>query len=175
MNADSVIEATIKETLDALGITHTGIIQSDIAGQNVFSIQVEDGRALIGMRGESLQALDMLVKKIVERRVGNAERTSAPSSEAASGEGEGNTGPHFLVDVNEYRSKQIKDLQNKALMMAERARSFQYDVELSPMSSYERLIIHTALSDAPNVKTESQGEGRNRRVVIRYTQGDSAY
>ena len=56
-------------------------------------------------------------------------------------------------------------------MMAERARSFQYDVELSPMSSYERLIIHTTLSDAPNVKTESQGEGRNRRVVIKYAAG----
>ncbi len=75
----------------------------------------------------------------------------------------------FLVDVNDYRTKQIKDLQAKALMMAERARSFQYDVELSPMSSYERLIIHTTLQDAPNVKTESQGEGRSRRVVIKYS------
>jgi spoIIIJ-associated protein len=54
-------------------------------------------------------------------------------------------------------------------MMAERARSLQYDVELSPMSAYERLIVHTTLQDAPNVKTESQGEGRNRRVVIKYS------
>jgi len=77
--------------------------------------------------------------------------------------------PMFLVDINDYRTKQIKDLQTKALMMAERARSFQYDVELSPMSSYERLIIHTTLQDAPNVKTESQGEGRSRRVVIKYS------
>lgn len=75
----------------------------------------------------------------------------------------------FLVDVNDYRAKQIKDLESKALMMAERARSFQYDVELSPMSSYERLIIHTTLQGAANVKTESQGEGRNRRVVIKYS------
>ena len=37
------------------------------------------------------------------------------------------------------------------------------------MSAYERLIIHTTLQDAPNVKTESQGEGRNRRVVIKYS------
>ena len=53
-------------------------------------------------------------------------------------------------------------------MMAERARAFQYDVELTPMSAYERLIIHMTLADAPNVKTESLGEGRNRRVVIKY-------
>jgi spoIIIJ-associated protein len=77
--------------------------------------------------------------------------------------------PLFLIDVNGYRTQKIKDLQNKALMMAERARSLQYDVELSPMSAYERLIVHTTLQDAPNVKTESQGEGRNRRVVIKYS------
>jgi len=75
----------------------------------------------------------------------------------------------FLVDVDEYRIRHIKDLQNKAKMMAERARSFQYDVELSPMTAYERLIVHTALQEEPHVKTESQGEGRNRRVVIKYS------
>ena len=83
---------------------------------------------------------------------------------------------HLLKDIGLKNSlfayynvaQNIKDLQSKALMMAERARSFQYDVELSPMSAYERLIVHTTLQGTPNVKTESQGEGRNRRVVIRY-------
>jgi len=169
MNANSIVEAVIKELLDALGAAYSGVVQSEIAGQNIFSIQVDDGRALIGMRGETVQALDMLIKKIVEKRLGDGK---APGTgETSAGDSEAGTGPHFLVDVNEYRSKQIKDLQSKALMMAERARSFQYDVELSPMSSYERLIIHTTLSDAPNVKTESQGEGRNRRVVIKYAAG----
>ncbi len=74
----------------------------------------------------------------------------------------------FLIDVNDFRTKQIKDIETKALMMAERARSFQYDVELTPMSAYERLIVHTTLQNAPNVKTESLGEGRGRRVVIKY-------
>jgi len=169
MQANSVIEVAIKELLDALGAAYSGVTQSEIAGQNIFSIQVDDGRALIGMRGETVQALDMLVKKIVEKRLGEGKAPGA--GETSVGDNESGTGPHFLVDVNEYRSKQIKDLQSKALMMAERARSFQYDVELSPMSSYERLIIHTTLSDAPNVKTESQGEGRNRRVVIKYAAG----
>jgi spoIIIJ-associated protein len=61
-------------------------------------------------------------------------------------------------------------LAAKAVMMAERARSFRYDVELSPMSAYERLIVHSALSSEPHVKTESQGEGRGRRVVIKYVE-----
>ncbi len=168
MNRDSVVEKILKELLDALGVSYSDVTKSEIAGQTIFSIQAADGRALIGMRGDTLHALDMLVKKVAEKHLfpkRDAEEAAAPREEGDSHGG----GPlHFLVDVNEYRTKQIKDLQTKALMMAERARSFQYDVELTPMSSYERLIIHTTLSDAPNIKTESQGEGRSRRVVIRY-------
>jgi spoIIIJ-associated protein len=150
-------ETILKELLTALGASYTGIQKSVVAGQEIYNIQADDGRALIGMHGDTVQAIDMLVKKIHEKR--------NPPVEGAEQE----RGAMFLIDVNDYRGKQIKDLQAKALMMAERARSFQYDVELSPMSGYERLIIHTTLQDAPNVKTESQGEGRNRRVVIKYS------
>lgn len=147
-----MVETIIKEILSSMGIADATVAQSEVAGQTIFSIQTSEARALIGGHGDTIHAIDMLVKKIAEKRL-------AP--EAAQD-------LHFLVDVNDYRVKQIKDLQTKALMMAERARSFQYDVELSPMSAYERLIVHTTLQDAPNVKTESAGEGRNRRVVIKY-------
>jgi len=161
MNQD--VETILKELLSILGVPYVSIERSSVAGQEIYSIRTEgDARALIGVHGDTVHALDTLVKKIYEKRL----------PVAATGEGgpiEGERTPMFLIDVNDYRAKQIKDLQQKALMMAERARSFQYDVELSPMSSYERLIIHTTLQDAPNVKTESQGEGRNRRVVIKYS------
>ena len=167
MNASdqSLVEKALRETLDAMGASYKGILHEDVAGQSVFAIQADDGRALIGMHGDTVHALDHLVKKIVEKRVPRP--VSVDVTQEAS-----EHGLFFLIDVNDYRSKQIKDLQAKALMMAERARSFQYDVELSPMSAYERLIVHTTLQDSPHVKTESQGEGRNRRVVIRYTQSD---
>lgn len=150
----SEVETIVKEILAALGVEHGGVVKENVAGQTIFSVQSDSGRALIGAHGDTVHALDFLVKKIYESR------HPAPEGERA---------PMFLVDVNDYRAKQIRDLQTKALMMAERARSFQYDVELTPMSAYERLIIHTTLQDAPNVKTESQGEGRNRRVVIKYS------
>lgn len=156
-NGVDAVEMILKELLTATGASYSGIVKSEIAGQMIYSIQTDDARTLIGMHGDTVHALDTLVKKIHEKR--------APVSEGNAEE----RGPLFLVDVNDYRAKQIKDLQQKALMMAERARSFQYDVELSPMSSYERLIVHTALQGAPNVKTESQGEGRSRRVVIKYS------
>ena len=154
---DALIEKTIRAMLDALGASYTDIVKEELAGQNIFSIRTEDPRTLIGAHGDTIHAFDYLVKKVIEKQV-------SPSASVPDGEPE----LHFLVDVNDYRTHQIKDLQTKALMMAERARSFQYDVELSPMSAYERLIVHTTLQDAPNIKTESQGEGRGRRVVIRY-------
>lgn len=156
-------ESILKELLTTLGIPHSEIVKSEIAGQAMYSIRTDDARSLIGAHGDTIHALDMLVKKIYEKR------NPLPGGEYAERSSGSQGGPMFLVDVNDYRAKQIKDLQAKALMMAERARSFQYDVELSPMSSYERLIIHTTLQSAPHVKTESQGEGRNRRVVIKYS------
>lgn len=149
-------ETIIKELLDAAGLPYREVTRRDAAGQEIYSIESDDSKTLIGSRGDTVHALDLLVKKIYENR--------NPAAEGAETE----RSPMFLVDVNEYRTKQIKDLQAKALMMAERARSFQYDVELSPMSSYERLIVHTALANEPNIKTESQGEGRSRRVIIKY-------
>lgn len=146
------IELILKEFLDALGVAYTGIRRSEVAGQTIFTIEAADSRQLLGNNGDTIQAIDMLVKKIAEKRITPAE-------------GEAKM---FLIDVNEHRVRQIKDIETKALMMAERARSFQYDVELTPMSSYERLIVHTTLQNSPNVKTESLGEGRSRRVVIKY-------
>lgn len=154
-----IAEKTLTELLKATGVTHGGIVREEVAGQTIFSIKAEDPKALIGMHGDPVHALDYLVKKMVEKIV----RPSGGGAEERRDDA-----PHFIVDVNDYRTSQIKDLHTKALMMAERARSFQYDVEMSPMSAYERLIVHTTLQGAPNVKTESQGEGRDRRVVIRY-------
>lgn len=148
-------EVILKEMLTAMGASYSEIERIELAGQEIFSIKTDDPKTLIGSHGDAVHALDTLVKKIYEKR--------HPASL-----GSGERGAMFLVDVGEYRSRQIKDLQTKALMMAERARSLQYDVELSPMTAYERLIVHTTLEREPHVKTESLGDGRNRRVVIKY-------
>ena len=139
----------IKETLEALAVPYTGIEESEVAGQTVYSIMVDNGQQLIGPRGETLRALNYIVKRIMEKR--GAEEI------------------HFVVDVNGYQVKQIKDIETRAKMMAERAKSFEYDVEMPPMSAYERLIVHATLSGMPGISTESQGEGRDRRVMIRYS------
>lgn len=138
----------IKEILESLAVPFSDIEEESVAGQLVYQIKTDEASRLIGMHGDTIRALDYLVKKIHEQ---NAEERQ-----------------NFVVDVNQYQVARIKDIEMRAKMMAERARSFEYDVEMPPMSAYERLIVHASLTDEPNVSTESQGEGRERRVVIRF-------
>lgn len=155
---ETLVVGVIREMLTALGVVYSAITPGEVAGQKIYTIESQvDGRALIGPNGDTIYAFDMLVKRIVERR-------QEPLAEGATRSED----TLFLVDVNGFRAQKIKDLEQKALLMADRARSLAYDVELEPMSGYERLIVHSVLAGQPNIATESQGEGRGRRIVIRY-------
>ncbi|MDB5187880.1 MAG: spoII [Candidatus Kaiserbacteria bacterium] len=156
MNGD--VKAIILNIFSNIGHEELPVEETTVAGQHIFSIQIpEADLALFANNPDVINALDHLVKKIVEKNT--VASPTAPGNEDRFS---------FLVDIGGKRIAQIKDLESRAMMMADRARSFQYDVELAPMSAYERLIVHTTLQDSPKVRTESQGEGFNRRVVIKY-------
>ena len=53
-------------------------------------------------------------------------------------------------------------------LLAQRARLFKHDVEMGPMSAYERLVVHELFADDPEIKTESQGEGKFRHIVLKH-------
>lgn len=143
------IAKKIRELVGKLGVTVEDLVVSEAAGHALFTIKTQDSGVLIGTRGETLQALNHLVRKMFE------------------GEEDEETF-RFVIDVNGYHLKHIKMLEIQASMLAERARTFKYDIEMSPMSAYDRLIVHSALSDSPDVSTESQGEGKVRHIIIRY-------
>jgi spoIIIJ-associated protein len=103
---------------------------------------------LIGDKGETFYALSHIIRKMVTK--GQEDKAE------------------FSIDVNDYRQSLIEKLKLKAKMLANRARDMKANIEMDPMSSYERLIIHGVLTDEPNIKTESVGEGKERRVVIKY-------
>ncbi|MBV9349906.1 MAG: hypothetical protein JO026_04075 [Patescibacteria group bacterium] len=142
------VERTLRELLSKLGIAVDGIDAADIAGQTLFTIRTKDSGVLIGTQGETLRALNYVLRKFFEDAGDEAFR--------------------FVIDVNGYHLKHIKELENEARLLAERARTFKYDVEMSPMSPYDRLIVHSALGDIPEIATESAGEGRLRHIVIKY-------
>jgi spoIIIJ-associated protein len=108
-----------------------------------------DSNRLIGPSGEHLRALNSIMRRMIETKYGE---------EAAT----------FLVDVNGYHETQMEAVRANARMLAQRARLFKHDVEMSPMSEYERLVVHELFAEDPEIKTESQGEGKFRHIVLKH-------
>ena len=149
---DSEIRNLIEDILRSMTVAYESIeIDIDPITQNkIFIIKTSDSGLLIGEGGENYNAFTHLVKRISEKKL--------------------KEGQEFFIDINDYRKNLADKLKIKAKMLAERAKDMRSDVELEPMSSYERLIIHGTLSDYPNIKTESMGEGKSRRVIIKYVE-----
>ncbi len=114
-------------------------------------IETPDSRFMIGREGETLRSLNHLVRKIAEKTSGQEEISN------------------IFVDVNGYQKKRFDNLKNIAHMMAERAKYFKSNIEIDPMPANERRIIHMFLENIPDIKTESEGYGPARRVIIKYT------
>ena len=149
MENDDVVSA-LKNILEKLAIAVDGIDVSDIAGRTLLTVRTKDSGILIGSGGETLHALNHLLRRMFE---------TATTEEAPF---------RFVVDVNGYHLQHIRELEGQAKMLAERARTFQHDVEMSPMSGYDRMIVHASLQGDPDVSTESEGEGKLRHIVIKY-------
>ncbi len=72
------------------------------------------------------------------------------------------------IDINDLQSKADAKIKMKALNAAEEARNLKTDVLMEPMSSYERMVIHSTLAGMPDISTESSGFGRERRIKVKY-------
>ncbi len=112
----------------------------------VLNVRTSGADVLIGPKGETLAALQHIVRLIVNRRAGRR--------------------VNLLVDVQDYRERRKRSLERLAEQMAARAVKSGRTVYLEPMPPYERRIIHLALRDRPDVTTRSVGEGSRRRVTI---------
>ncbi len=142
----------LEHLLKALGVSVTSIEAKSATKGLTFAIQSPDSALLIGNQGETLDALTYILRRIIDNKF---------TDDAAR---------EVSLDVNGYKEAQAERLKGVARMLAERAKMFKHDVEMEPMSSYERLIIHSAFENDPNIKTESYGEGKFRRVVIKYVE-----
>jgi spoIIIJ-associated protein len=118
----------------------------DRAPQGALEIRGEEMGLLIGRRGETLAALQLIVNMILSRRL---KRRAA-----------------VTVDVEGYRRRREEDLHRMAQRIAAQVKSSGQPFTLEPMQPGERRIVHMALADDPRVRTESTGEGDQRRVVI---------
>jgi spoIIIJ-associated protein len=122
---------------------------SCLEGSVRYVINTKEAALLIGNKGETLNALGHILKRIIEKNLSNDTES-------------------FFIDIGDYQDKKIQEIKNKALMFGERARFFKKDVELPPMGAYERMIIHSTFSNSLDLETESFGRGLERRIVIKY-------
>ena len=129
--------------------TKTSSPASGKAGRTVIRISSPDSARLIGPHGEHLRALNVIARRLIEQKCGE---------ESAN----------FSLDVNSYHEAQMERVRAQARMLAQRARLFKHEVDMPPMSPYERLIIHELFAEDPEIKTESAGEGKFRHIVLKY-------
>jgi spoIIIJ-associated protein len=145
------IKQVIEKFIGYLGV-RVDSIEIVREGENhaVFFIHTNDSKVLIGPGGEHLKSLNMLVKIIATR--GTEQHAN------------------FLIDVNGYYSRHISEVKKNAKTLADRVRMFHAPIELSPMNAYDRMLVHSAFADDPEIETASEGEGKYRRVVLKYKQ-----
>ncbi len=141
-------EAFLKGLLERMGVQADMEISPREGGGLNVSLSGSGIGAVIGRRGETLDAIQHLTNYVVNR--GNDKRS------------------HINVDAENYRAKREDSLVHLARKMAAKAIKYKRSMALEPMNSYERHIIHTALQDFEGVTTSSTGAEPNRRVVVNY-------
>jgi len=133
-----------------MGVPDPGFAIAEGDREIKIHVQGENMGALIGHRGETLDALQMLTSLVVNHHNGGVEEEYCRVS----------------IDVGNYRNKREETLKSLASRLAEKAIRTGRRVALEPMNSYERRIIHSSLTDVEGVVTFSEGEGSDRRVII---------
>lgn len=112
----------------------------------IFSITGGESGVLIGKRGQTLEAIQYLLEKIVNKK--SAERI------------------RVLVDVEGYLEKRTNNLQQMASRLAEKAKRIKKPVTLGQMNAHDRRIVHIHLKDEQGVRTQSIGDGYYRKLMI---------
>ena len=137
--------------MEHLNVSATPEIFVTEEGNYKVILQGEELGAIIGRRGETLDAIQQLTSYSVNR--GQSKRV------------------RIHVDAEGYRAKREESLQRLAVKVAGKVVKYRKNMTLEPMNAYERHVIHTALQDYPNVSTYSTGVEPNRRTVVAYAPG----
>ncbi|RSK29193.1 protein jag [Bacillus sp. HMF5848] len=147
LKPDPVDEAIafLKKVTKQMDVDITVEVKRD--GKNV-ELQLSGDKIaiLIGKRGQTLNALQYLAQLVANRYA--------------------NQYINIMIDAENYRQKRKDTLEQLAGRLAEKAMRTGREVTLEPMPSYERKIIHAALSEYEKVQTASKGTDPNRHIVI---------
>jgi spoIIIJ-associated protein len=116
------------------------------ANQVNLVIEGEDAGLLIGKQGQTLEALQYLVTKILSKQTKRK--------------------PRVVIDIESYRERHKQSLVELAHKHGEKAKRIGKPVTLNPMNAHDRRIIHLALQNDKEIKTKSRGEGLYKKIII---------
>lgn len=141
------IKGIIQDLLNHLEVKATILVSEGEENSVAIQLETDQPGVLIGYHGETLSAIQLIVSMIVYRKFSEWTR--------------------ILVNVGDYRERRKEVLERMALVVAQRAKFSSQPQALPPMSAFERRIIHLALTGDSELETASEGEGKDRHVVIK--------
>ena len=143
------VQNSIKQFIEQIG--GTVLFNQDDRDKIIWcAVTTPDARLFTMREGDALNALNHIMRRIVESKFTDEEI------------------PQFIIDISNFKKKKIENLRAIAHMIAERARFFKSNIDVDPMSAFDRRIVHEFLSNLPDIKTESVGEGKTRHIVVSY-------
>ncbi|HTR02085.1 MAG TPA: R3H domain-containing nucleic acid-binding protein [Thermoanaerobaculia bacterium] len=145
---DAIVEATLTELLSAAGLLVETKRRASTGDELLFELFGDDVEPLLANKGEGLTGLEVLVGRIASKRVGRP--------------------VHARLDAEGFRANRQEALQELARTSAEEVRRTKRPQLLPPLAPWERRLVHLALSEDPELETESEGDGFLKRVEVRF-------
>jgi spoIIIJ-associated protein len=145
---EEIVSDVLDNILGLLLLEGSYDVQEDDNGYYV-AIETENAGKLIGFKGEHLNALQLLVNLILSRKVEEGQYK------------------RVIVDVSGWRKNKEEELKEKTQEWIAEVVESGEPIELEPMPSWQRRVIHMMVQESGKANSESEGEGRDRHLVIR--------
>ena len=143
----AMVEATLTELLSAAGLLVETRRKPATGDEMLFELFGDDVEPLLANKGEGLTGLEVLVGRIASKRAGRP--------------------VHPRLDAEGFRANRQEALEELAQTSAEEVRRTRRPALLPPLAPWERRLVHLALSEDPELETESEGDGFLKRVEVR--------
>jgi spoIIIJ-associated protein len=115
-------------------------------GNLYLEIKGDQEGILIGKHGRTLESLQMLINRMVNKQLKNSVRV--------------------VLDIDDYRKRRSDNIAQMAHRLGEKAKGTGHSLTVGPFNAYDRRIIHLTLKEDPSLKTESLGEGELKKIKI---------
>ena len=141
------LRTTLREIIDLMGIT-AHVEGQKREGKIFLEIKGDGSGLIIGKHGQTLDALQYIINKIAANRYKESKEK-------------------IILDTENYRGRRVEALKNMALRMREKVKKMKKAVTIGPLNPQDRRVVHITLSGDEDVRTESNGEGFYKKLIIK--------